>query len=163
MSSLLQCQLHRLALPTQPLGARGTFVPENRAWCRCSDLPCPPAGPHPVSAVPCLPELPAPLGRRSNSAAGSDLSIILYPHAFNFYSPVGAIPRAVNNTAPPPFPARIHHASTKVGLGGGQESTGKGMPLWWHPVLCPHPSASPTNLGTPPRSVLGLGAPAPCW
>lgn len=42
-----------------------------------------------------------PQGSPQRSAAGSDLSILLYPHAFNFYGPVGAIPSAVNNIAPP--------------------------------------------------------------
>lgn len=59
-----------------------------------------------------------PQGTPQCSAAGSDLSILLYPHAFNFYGPVGAIPTAVNNIAPP-FPACICHAPTKVPSGSG--------------------------------------------
>lgn len=147
----------------QLLGALGTFALENRTWCRCClTPPCPPTGPRPRFAAPSLLQLPAPLGRRSNSAAGSDLSIILYPHAFNFYSPVGAIPRLLI-TLRPPLLSRTHPSCSHQGGsgGGGWESTGMGMPSWWHLVLClPQQAGHPL---THPPSVLGLGAPAPCW
>lgn len=100
---------------TSPQGTPWRFLWRDDTWKRAQALPDPPylhTGVHPASAILQLLKMPVPVGCRS-TLAGSDLSIILYPHAFNFYSPVGAIPRTVNN-ASPPLPMCIHHAPTKV-------------------------------------------------
>lgn len=82
-------------------------------------------------------------GTPQRSAAGSDLSIILYPHAFNFYSPVGAIPRVVNNASPPAshvHPSCSHQGAKQVSGLGKCRHEQAGVVA---PVSVPPPSSQP--------------------
>lgn len=134
---------------TSPRGTLWRFLWRDGTWKQAQALPDPPLSTHRCPSCPC--HTPASQDASSyrtsqHSLAGSDLSIILYPHAFNFYSPVGAIPRTVNNASPPFLCASIMlPPRCQARLGPGKCRNGEAGV--WHPALCPHPPANPPKVG----------------
>lgn len=151
-----QSQLHRLSLPTHPLGAlSGDFLGGVSTWKRVQALSDPPpylhTGAHPAPAVPQLLEMPAPAGRRS-ALRPAQIYPLFYMHTpLIFTVLLERYPGLLITPAPRLLCASIMLPPRCQAWGRG--SAGMRRLVWWHLALWPPALASPF-LPPPPRLLL---------